>query len=250
MITTTMAELVGLSYSPWTEKARWALDHHRISYRYAEHVPMLGEPLLRWKARRPTGKVTVPLFVDGGAPVMDSFAIARHVEPRGRGAPLVPYEQLGPIEAWNARSERALAAARGLIVARTARSERAKEEALPPIIPRSMRPSLTSVATMGLTFFRLKYDLDEAGEDERRGVIAEHLRALREGLRGRPHLLDGFTYADITMAAALQAVRPVDARYIRLRPATREAWTDPQLASEFADLVEWRDALYASHRAT
>lgn len=245
----TMAELIGLTYSPWTEKARWALDHHRVSYRYAEHLPMLGEPLLRWKARRPTGRVTVPLFVEAGGPVMDSLAIARHAERHGRGTPLFPEPHRAAIDAWNTRSERALAAARGLIVARTARSHRAKEEALPPLIPRALRPSLTSVASMGLAFFRFKYDLDQAGEDERRAVISEELRALREALGGRPHVLDGFTYADITMAAVLQAVRPVDGAFIRLRPATREAWTDPSLSADFPDLLAWRDALYSAHRA-
>ncbi len=244
-----MAELIGLSYSPWTEKARWALDHHRISYRYAEHVPMLGEPLLRWKARQATGRVTVPLLVADGRPVMDSLAIARHAEHRGRGAPLFPERERATIDAWNARSERALAAARGLIVARTARSDAAKQEALPPLIPRALRPALTSVATLGVAFFRLKYDLDQAGEDERRAVIAEELRTLREALSGRPYLLGAFSYADITMSAVLQAVRPVDGAYVRLRPATREAWTDPTLAADFPDLVAWRDTLYATHRA-
>ena len=43
--------LYGVGYSPWTERARWALDHHRIAYRYREHLPMLGEPMLRRRAR-------------------------------------------------------------------------------------------------------------------------------------------------------------------------------------------------------
>ena len=43
--------LYGLSLSPWTERARWALDHHGVAYDYHEHVPMLGEVLLRMKAR-------------------------------------------------------------------------------------------------------------------------------------------------------------------------------------------------------
>ena len=38
-----MNELYGLSYSPWTEKARWALLHHRILFRYVEHAPMRDE---------------------------------------------------------------------------------------------------------------------------------------------------------------------------------------------------------------
>lgn len=245
-----MAELFGLSYSPWTEKARWALEHHRVSFRYVEHVPMLGEPYLRWKARKLTGRVTVPLFVDGGEPIMDSLAIAAYAERGGRASPLFPAGKQAAIEGWNARSERALAAARGLVVARTAASPLAKQEALPPLVPGALRPALTSVATMGVAFFRLKYGLDAAGEDERRDVIAAELRGLRDALGGRPYLLeDGFTYADIAMAVVLQAVQPVDGAFVPLRPGTRDAWADPVLAGPFQDLCEWRDRLYAEHRA-
>ncbi len=244
-----MAELFGLSYSPWTEKARWALEHHRASYRYVEHVPMLGEPYLRWKAQKLTGRVTVPLFVDGGEPIMDSLAIAAHAERGGQGSPLFPAAKQAEIEAWNARSERALAAARGLVVARTAASRLAKQEALPPLVPESLRPALTSVATMGVAFFRLKYGLDAAGEGERRDVIAGELRGLRDALGGRPYLFEGFTYADIAMAVVLQAVQPVDGAFVPLRPGTRDAWADPVLAGPFQDLCEWRDRLYAKHRA-
>lgn len=35
---------------------------------------------------------------------------------------------------------------------------------------------------------------------------------------------------------------------IRLGPATRAVWTQPALAAEFADLLAWRDGLYAAHR--
>jgi glutathione S-transferase len=31
-------------------------------------------------------------------------------------------------------------------------------------------------------------------------------------------------------------------------PRTREAWTQPELAREFADVLAWRDAVYAKHR--
>jgi hypothetical protein len=34
-----------------------------------------------------------------------------------------------------------------------------------------------------------------------------------------------------------------------LGPATRDAWSTPELPSRHADLVEWRDRLYATHRA-
>jgi glutathione S-transferase len=241
-------QLFGLWYSPWTIKARWALDHHGVPYDYTEHVPMLGEGRLRWKARRPTGKVTVPLLVTDGDPIMDSLEIARYAERHGRGAPLFPAARRSEIDAWNARSERVLAAGRGLVVARTARSERAKEEALPPFVPEPLRAAMRPVATSGLMFFRLKYGLGEVSEGERRAVIAAELRALREALGGKSYLLGDFSYADVAMAVTLQLVRPADTARMRESAGTREAWADPALEEELGDLVAWRDEIYTKHR--
>ena len=75
-----MSDLYGIAYSPWTMKARWALDHHKIPYRYREHLILFGMPELRWRLKKPFGDITVPLLVNGGGnSVMDSFEIARHV---------------------------------------------------------------------------------------------------------------------------------------------------------------------------
>ena len=42
---------------------------------------------------------------------------------------------------------------------------------------------------------------------------------------------------------------PVDGRYIFLGPATREVWTHGRLATDYPDLLAWRDRLYARHRS-
>lgn len=241
-------ELIGLSYSPWTEKARWALEHHGLSFKYTEHLPMLGELTLRVRSHQLGARATVPALLTRHGPVVDSFKIAQHADRIGGKAPLFPEGKLGDIEAWNERSERALAAGRGVVVARTAESAAAKEEALPPFVPRSLRPALTGVASAGLAFFRVKYGLDEAGLAERRRIVTDELRTTRAALAGKPYLLGGFTYADIAMAVTLQMVKPPDGRYLRIKDATRAAWTDPELSVEFADLVAWRDELYAKHR--
>lgn len=243
-----MSELCGISYSPWTHKARWALEHHRISFRYVEHVPMLGEALLRWKLMKPTGKVTVPVLLTRHGALTDSLAIAEHADRIGKGAPLFPEGKRGEVVAWNDASERALSAGRGLVVARTGRSEGAKAEAVPSFVPRALRPALTGMATAGVAFFRWKYALDGEGEEQRRAAVAEELRGLRGALAGRPYLLDDFSYADIAMSVVMQLVRPVSNDHWKLRRATREVWRDPALESEFADLAEWRDALFAKHR--
>jgi glutathione S-transferase len=47
-----MRKLVALHYSPWSEKARWALDHHGVAYRYEEYKILLGEPKLRLATKK------------------------------------------------------------------------------------------------------------------------------------------------------------------------------------------------------
>jgi glutathione S-transferase len=81
------------SFAPWCEKARWALDHHGISYHSVEHTPLLGELGLRWAARRPFGPATVPLLVSDGLRLTDSFEIARWAEGVGHGTPLFPEDR-------------------------------------------------------------------------------------------------------------------------------------------------------------
>lgn len=239
-----MPELVSLSYSPWSEKARWALDHRGVRYERTEHLIMLGEPWLRWKARKPVGRVSVPLLIDGDRIYTDSFEIARYAEWFGSGPSLM--DDMDAVTRWNEQSERALAAGRVLLTERIARDPEAKREQLPAFIPRGLRGALSPAATLGIAFMRRKWDFDHVARAETR--LADTLSQLREALSDNDYLLGDFSYADIAMAVVLQMVSPVDERYIRLGPATKRAWTHPDLARDHEDLVAWRDRLYARHR--
>lgn len=240
--------LFHLPYSPWSEKARWALDHHRIAYDKRTHVPMLGEPLLRWKLRRPRGRVTVPALVDGATSVRDSLEIARWAESRGAGTPLFPAGREADVLAWNERSEAALQAGRVLVTRRTAVDRAAKLDNLP--VPPALRGVLEPVADLGVKFFIEKYGVLDRSADDCERVIAETLDAARNALAdgGGDYLLGSFSYADIAVAVVLQFVDPVADRYIRLTDATRAVWATPALAEHAADLIAWRDRLYAEHR--
>jgi hypothetical protein len=50
------------------------------------------------------------------------------------------------------------------------------------------------------------------------------------------------------VATFLQGVVPVADHYIRLGPSTRQAFTQPDLAVSYADLIHWRDRIYEQHR--
>jgi glutathione S-transferase len=245
-----MPHLYAERFAPWCEKARWALDHHGIAYGYTEHVVLLGEVRLRLAARRPAGRVTVPLLIDGDIVWMSSFEIARHAERTGKGAPLFPEGADDAIVTWNERSDAVMVAGRAMLLGRMRASPAALREQLPPLVPRSLRGVLSPVAAMGVRHLVRKYDVrhgdDPHHEDATRAAL-DLVRAARAD--GRPFLAgDTFSYADVSMAVALQFVLPVAERYIPLGPATREVWTHHGLAAEYPDLLAWRDALYAERR--
>ena len=114
-----MTELLGIPFSPWSEKARWALDARRVPYAYRVYQPIAGEPALRVKLRRLRGRVTVPvLTTDAGDVLTDSVDIARWADGRGEGPTLFPPEHADTIARFVALSERALDAARALTLTR------------------------------------------------------------------------------------------------------------------------------------
>jgi glutathione S-transferase len=242
-----MRTLVGLPYSPWTEKARWALDHHGIAYRFHDHLPMIGEPFLRMRAGRYRQRTTVPLLLDGDLAVGDSFEIARLAERIGGLARLFPDGEAETIQRWNDLSERVLESARALVLHRMAKSAAAQEEALPAFVPGPLRRFATPMTKTALGFLARKHASAALISDAER-TIASALAELGRALGGRSYLLDRFSYADIVMAVVLQIVEPVKDHFIALGPATRECWRTASLAEEYSDLVAWRDELYDRHR--
>lgn len=251
-----MIQLYAESFAPWCEKARWALDHHAVPYRYTEHVPMVGEPRLRMAARRWRGCVTVPLLVTPSGILMDSVAIARAAEALGepserRAASLFPVGQEAALEHWNDCSEAVMTSGRTLLMSRLLNHPAALREQLPPFVPQALRPVLQPLAARGTRFLVRKYGIQLNTDARHVSRIRAALNSVRDVLSsGRRRLLDGgaFSFADITVATSLQFILPVADGYMPLGPATREVWTHPELAEEFADLLAWRDELYRAHR--
>jgi glutathione S-transferase len=244
-----MRTLVALPYSPWSEKARWALQHHGVAHEYEIYAPMIGEPGLRLRARRLRGPLSVPVLFDDDRVFTDSFDIARRAEEIGGAAPLFPKGKEADVEAWNARSQDALAAARALLLDRMATDDPSLLESMPPMIPNALRAPSLPVARAAIAFLARKYSTRERSGDDHERTLIDTLETMRAGLaNGRKYLLGEFSYADVCAAVILQFVSPVDGRFIRLGPATRAIWTYPALADRFPDLVAWRDAVYAQHR--
>lgn len=244
------ATFVAFPLSLWSERARWALDHHEVAYVERGYTPLLGAPSLRWKMRRLRGGVSLPVLLDPtGAAWIQSLEIARYAESTGGGAPLFRRGNEEAIARWSARSDAAIRAARALTRDRLADDPEAQREALGRVVPRGLAGFLRPTASFALRRVQRRdrqRDHDAAPRARLRDVLVE----LRAALGGRRFLLgDALSYADIAMAAALLGVDPGEAASLRLGPATRRAATDLELAGEFTDLLGWRDQLYAEHRS-
>lgn len=239
--------LLSLHYSPWSERARWALDHHGLAYQLVQHAPFLGERRLRRVVGRHVERATVPVLVAEGEVLRDSWDIALYADARGAAEKLFPRGLEDAIRVLADVAERTMFETRGLVTAALL-SDAALDEAQPRAIPKPLRPLLRPVARYGTLWFARKYALDLTELEAQRQTLARGLTTFRERYGARPYLFERFTYADIVFCSLLQAVKPVDDRYIRLGPAWRSAWTQPALADEFADLIRRRDELYAAHR--
>lgn len=242
--------LYQMHYSPWSERARWALDHHHLAHEKAEHVPVLGVPVLRVAARRPTGRVSVPLLIDGDEVVMGSFEIAQHAERKGSGEPLFPPGEAAAIERWNQVGDGMLDAGRVLIALHIGQDREAQREATPGFVPEGLKGAVAAGAGVVSSLLARKYGFSGVSDATARAQAREGLLKLRSALgSGKTHLVgDAFSYADLLMAASLQFLRPVADLYMPIGPATRRCWSNPDLADEFADLLAWRDRIYAEHR--
>lgn len=251
-----MIELLGLPYSPWTEKAKWALDVRQVPYRYRFYQPLVGEPALRAKTGRWRGRVTVPVLTDDTGRVhTDSADIARFADEHGtaEGARLFPGDASAEIAEWVARSERVLDAGRVLSLHRTLESP----EALRELVPRGLRSALGGLATT-VGRFGVERTLRKYGGRER--TLAESERTVREGLdalraaiarseapSSPKTILARFTFADIAAAQMLAFVTPPSFG-LKLGKASRAGFTHPALAAAYPDLLAWRDAIYEAHR--
>lgn len=240
--------LVHLGYSPWSEKARWALDHHLVPHKRRTYLPMVAAPWLRLRARRLRGRVTVPALLHDGPALMDSWDIARWAEARGAGPRLFAEGELDEIRAWNAEAEVLAAAGRIRVTARVHRNPAALRESVPRPLNRA-GPVTDLVGELGVRYLERKYAFDEGrvaqAREDARGVLA----AIAARLDAHRYLVgSALSWADISVACALQFVSPVEAPSLYLGPASREEWLDPELAPDWGPLLSWRDRLFARHR--
>lgn len=238
--------LYALPYSPWSRKAMWALAAHGITADVRPYKPLIGELGLRMRSGAFFEKPSVPQLVTDDGPLGSSWAIAAWSATQVDGGGLIPDASRDAIAAWDERSDALMQAGRARIVFALLDDPAALRENVPPPLHR-LGPVTTALGALGTRFVASKYGASDTDRAAHNATLAEGLRELRTALNGRDTLLDRFTYADVAMSLVLQFVAPAADEYIRLGPASRAAWADPELATEFADLVEWRNRVFAEH---
>ena len=230
-----MVTLFHIPHSPWSERARWALDHTPVPHRRVLYTSMVTEPRLRWRLGRATGRITLPVLLTDDGPLEDSVDIARWAAQRG-----------GPALGADLDDVRALAE-EALDVGRVRTTQRvvANAEQLRASLPGFLQPlgpiGLAVGRKAGADLLR-KYPV---GDDD----LVARMRAALEGLQTwtQAHPPDTLTVTHILAATALAFVRPV-AEWANVPEAAAPGWEEPELTAAFADLVAWRDALYSAHR--
>ncbi|EFJ40730.1 hypothetical protein VOLCADRAFT_108017 [Volvox carteri f. nagariensis] len=248
-------ELVSLSVSAWSLKARFALKYHCIKYRTTPYLPLFGEFMLRlrlWEWRR---KLTVPvMFTPNDGVLMQSYDIAQWADrhsARPDAVRLFPEGKEAEVSRWNTKSDVVLYFGRSLLVEATL----ADKAALRQLVPSGLRwlgPLGLVLVTAIARRLQNKYRAEASSTclDKALEVLREAQSVLRThgsvGADGERHLVAGeLSYADFAMAVAVSALKPLGPPYATgARPQIKEL---QPYQEEFADLIAWRDALFSKY---
>ncbi|CAL8465486.1 g5022 [Coccomyxa elongata] len=242
-------ELVGLLGSAWTLKARWALKSQEVKYNFIPYSPIFGAYWLRYKSGKWSGQLTTPiLFTPNDGVLFESFDIAQWADDHGNTAStpsLFPADKVEDIRRWNEASDTALYFARAQVYKLLAQNRAARVSLLPPFM-KALGPLADAVSSWMLWQFSSKYaDTTSTASIDKTRAVLKSLRAAIEENNG--YVLGSFTYADITMAVAVQVVAPVGPPFTKLSDDRREDLTNHELQAEFGDLLTWRDAIFQKH---
>src|SRR5258708_12003651 len=93
-------KLVSLKVSPWSERAKWALDHHGLTYEVVEHMPVIGERRLRRLVGSGKPRATVPVLIAGAELLTESWDIAAYADPEAQGTNLIPPDHQPALRIW------------------------------------------------------------------------------------------------------------------------------------------------------
>lgn len=239
--------LYGISYSPYTEKARWALDHHQEKYNFVEHTILIGMPYLRFKTRNFFKDLTVPYLVANRQHFADSYDIAVFASQKNNSFDRF-FKNQNQINELNQISESVLDAGRSLLTHRLMQNPQALQKMLPSFIPKILQKPLTFLGKVGLHYINYSFDSNRKSLNDHQHTLIKGLEQIQTLLKQRTYFFDEFSYADIILATTINFIDPPAPEFVKLPSTVRQAWRNDQLAQQFGDLIKWRDQIYSKHR--
>ncbi len=243
--TLTLNRLFALPYSPWSERARWSLNHHQIPYIEHEYQPLLSEPKLRWQTRKWRGPISVPVLITEQSTLLGSMEIAEYAEQVGTGTPLMSPTFAPDIKTWVLQADGIMSAGRAILIHNLMHSKEAMRASLPSWVPPTLRRYGHPVSHWVLKRLGHKYGCFQYRPDDWTKTMRSSLIKWRSV--EKPYLNQEFTIAEMSMVLALQFAEPCCSSVIPLHLQTRSCWRHDQLASEFEDLINWRDDMLNLH---
>jgi glutathione S-transferase len=230
--------LVSIPYSPWSIRAKLALQVMGVDFAFRSYTPVLSVPWVRLKLRRPVGRFTVPFLLWDGPTLTDSVDIVRWGCARSDRS-LIPADADGEVARWAGVANQLLESGR----IRATHSALANPEALRDSLPPFVRPWGPVGLAIGRREARRLLSKYGEGTGPELDRMREPLQRCSEALAARDTLLPEFSYADIVVAVGLSFVRPHASHPLGDR--ARPCWTSEELSEEFPDLLAWRDRTYA-----
>jgi glutathione S-transferase len=221
-------ELIELYPSPWSERARWALEWKRVPYARRVYQPLAGEEELR----RTTGLSTVPVLLADGEVVGDSDAALDWLEEHHPSPALVPEDARlrAQVHAWEIAATETLGPAARLVMIGRWKA-------------RGMQPFADH--------FAAKYRWSPAEEARTARLLGALVADLAGAVAASPHLVgDGFTRADLTVACMVAGVIgiPPDGLFAVDESMRAMFGLLPDEDPAVAPLRAWRDGIYRRHR--
>jgi glutathione S-transferase len=243
--------LYQITFSHFNEKARWALDHHRIAHRRESLMPGVHP-----RASRKLGGVgTTPILVLGdGEVISDSSDIIAWAEAHGSGSPLYPADEaqrrraleleqhfdqnLGPqvrCAVFHAVLPHRRAAV-GLFSQQFGAGTRLMTNAMYPLVRVGARKAV---------------DASDENAERGRRMTVEAMDRLESELGDGNYLVgDGFTSADLGVAALFSPlVSPPEFPYEHAKPVPRE-WADFRASHRDRPGYQWVEETYRRHRGS
>jgi glutathione S-transferase len=204
--------LIGITFSHYVEKARWALDRYGVEYRESRYLPLMHLPAAAWashgrgSADRASSRFSTPILItEDGRRICDSSEIVRYASDRWGEGELYANDAARELEQ---RFHDGLARDTRRVGYFFSLGDKGAMRALFSNVGSSQR-ALARLATP-VSNFILRRQLGATEERAERAIgrIRDELDEVSERIAdGRRYLLgDEFTAADIAFACAMAPV--------------------------------------------